>query len=92
MVDIFVEAFASNPEAYSDFLMLSGSCFGIFLGLTSGALLFLVMSFLEFCADHFKNRKAKKSGKLTNEQHLELLEEKIDSLADIVISTSEEEK
>ena len=40
----------------------------------------------------FKDRKAKKSGKLTNEQRLELLEEKIDSLADIVISTSEEVK
>ena len=38
------------------------------------------------------DRKAKKSGKLTNEQRLELLEEKIDSLADIVISTSEEVK
>lgn len=37
-------------------------------------------------------RKAKKSGKLTTEQRFELLESKIDSIADIVISTSEEVK
>ena len=37
-------------------------------------------------------RKAKKSGKLTTDQRLELLESKIDSIADIVISSSEEVK
>ena len=92
MVDIFVEAFASNPDAYSDFLMLSGCSIGIFIGLLGGSLLFVTVSLHEFCCDYFKERKAKKSGKLTNEQRLELLEEKIDSLADIVISTSEEVK
>lgn len=45
----------------------------------------LVRRFINDC-------KAKKSGKLTNEQRLELLEERIDSLADIVISSSEEVK
>ena len=92
MVDIFVEAFASNPDAYSDFLWESGCSLGIVIGLICGAFFFLVPIVLDFIHDYFKERKAKKSGKLTNEQRFELLESKIDSIADIVISSSEEVK
>lgn len=83
---------SSNPETAVDVLSWASMAFGVFAGFFFGlvALTFFFLS--DFVYDYYHDRKAKKSGKLTNDQRLELLEEKIDSLADIVISSSEEVK
>ena len=80
---------------FSAFCVFGGAIFGfiVCLGLVLlGDLCDFVHASVPLVSKFINDRKAKKSGKLTNEQHLELLEEKIDSLADIVISSSLEEK
>ncbi len=80
---------------FSAFCVFGGAIFGfiICLGLVLfGDLCDIVHSAVPLVSKFINDRKAKKSGKLTNAQRLELLEEKIDSLADIVISSSPEER
>ena len=83
---------SSNPETAVDVLSWASLGVGIIFGCTFGFLSFLSIALTDFLYDYFHDRKAKKSGKLTNEQRLELLESKIDSISDIVISSSPEEK
>lgn len=80
---------------FSSFCVFGGAILGfiICLGLVLLAdLCDIVHAAVPLVSRFINDRKAKKSGKLTNEQRLELLEEKIYSLADIVISSSPEEK
>ena len=83
---------SSNPETAVDVLSWASMGFGIFFGFFFGLVALISIFLSDFLYDYYHERKAKKSGKLTNAQRLELLEEKIDSLADIVISSSEEVK
>ena len=80
---------------FSGFLLFAGFVFGIFcclLIVMLGDVFEMLHEAVPLVSRFIKDRKAKKAGKLTNEQRFELLEEKIDSLADIVISSSPEEK
>ena len=71
---------------FSSFCVFGGAILGFIICLD------IVHAAVPLVSRFINDRKAKKSGKLTNEQRLELLEEKIYSLADIVISSSPEEK
>ena len=83
---------SSNPETAVDVLSWASLGVGTIIGCIFGLLGYVSIGLTDFLHVYFRDRKAKKSGKLTNEQRLELLEEKIDSLANIVISSSPEEK
>lgn len=87
MEGIFDIIFQYPETAYE---LISMSYFG--LGLFIGCSVSILLGFFDTVLAWLRERKAKKSGKFTNEQRLELLESKIDSLADIVISSSPEEK
>ena len=91
-MEAFAELFASNPDSYLDFLSSSGVILGLFWGLIFGLTCVVSVFLCIFIDEWFKDRKAKKSGKPTTEERLTLLEDKIDCIADIVISTSPEVK
>ena len=80
---------------FSSFCVFGGAilgfiiCLGLFL---LSDLCELIHAAFPLVRRYINDRKVKKSGKLTNAQRLELLEEKIDSLADIVITSSPEDK
>ena len=101
------ELVQSVTDLWSKFISVDGfACFvgfvaigGLILGFLITSLIYLVedvFTVVHEASPYFKrlfrDKRRKQSGKLTNEQRLELLEERIDSLADIVISSSEEVK
>ena len=88
----------SGPDGFvfwSVFIMVAGLIFGFFLCVVmvlAGDLLDLVHAAVPLVRRSINECKSKKSGKLTNEQRLELIEQKLDCIADIVISSSPEVK
>ena len=87
-MELFYDLVTQYPEDVLTICCLAWMGFGLFIGSSVSVLL----GFCDTILCWLRERKAKKSGKLTNEQRLELLESKIDSLSDIVISSSPEVK
>lgn len=101
----FMDSISQNPELWPAYIvgLFSGSLVFFSIDLVNA-----VLHFIEWLTDKFskssngnKNKlrlplrdyfRLFRSDKLTNKQRLELLESKIDSLADIVISSSPEVK
>lgn len=92
MFEAITNIFAQNPDQALDVLEWATFGSGIIIGCMFALVAYGFLILFHMWFNWLDDRKAKKSGKLTNEQRLELLEEKIDSLADIVISSSPEEK
>lgn len=84
----------SGPDGFvfwSVFIAVAGLIFGFFVCLVmvlAGDLMDIVHAAVPLLRRSINERKSKKSGKLTNEQHLELIEQKLDCIADVVISSS----
>lgn len=92
MFEFITNTFAEHPDQVVDVLEWATFCSGLIVGTVIALCSIGFILLFDIWYSWYHDRKLKKSGKLTTEQRFELLESKIDSIADIVISTSPEVK